>query len=177
MVVGGKSPDGKYEVVLSERAEPPACFVRSTSSRSSLSDDYYGGYAFRLNAAIEVFNTSSLWNKSSTLVAIKLRGTKWSTGVTLLKLASDKFVEIKLPDFHPAVLKDIGVATIYRRAFTSPLRWINDSALVLKLEGDCDLPGLKPEESRRWFEYEATIDLSYTNSPSIKRLALKDHNG
>lgn len=111
------------------------------------------------------------------MVAIKQRGTKWSTEVTLLKLAGDKFIEIKLPDLYPAVFKDIGVATNYRRAFTSPLRWINDSTLILKLEGDCDLPGLKSAESRRWFEYEVTINLFNTNSPTIKRLALKDHSG
>jgi hypothetical protein len=177
VVAGGKSPDGKFEVMLSERAEPPACFVRCTRSHASLSNDYYGGYAFRLSAAANESNTSSLWNGSSTMVAIKQRGTKWSSEVTLLRLTNDRFVEIKLPELYPAVLKEIGVATIYRRAFTSPLRWINGSTLVLKLEGDCDLPGLKPEESRRWFEYEAIIDLANTNSPSIKRLALKDHNG
>lgn len=177
-IIDGKSPDGRFEVILIDGGEGfPAASIRDAKTKATLAGFIGGGYGNSLEVLSEEFNSKAAWNPDSTKVLVKTRGTKWSTEIGLFQLIGGKFVEQKLPDLYPAVLKDIGVSSIYRRAFTSPLRWVNDSTIVLKLEGDCDLPGLKPEESRRWFEYEAIIDLANINSPSIKRLALKDHNG
>lgn len=178
LIVGGKSPDGRFEVVLEDGGTGyPAALIRNTQSKSILSDSIGGGYGNSVQVLSEEFNSKAAWSPDSTKVLIKTRGTKWSTNLALLQLRNGKFVEAELPDFYPAVLKDIGVASIYRRAFTSPLRWSDNSTVMLKLEGDCDLPSLKPEESRRWFEYEVTVDLAGKTKPVIKRLALKEHNG
>ncbi|MDZ4401653.1 MAG: hypothetical protein U1A53_03270 [Prosthecobacter sp.] len=177
-IVVCRSPDDRFEVVLAHDGEGlPAIQLRDAKTKTILGDQITGGYGLNLEAVADEFNTAAVWSPDSKQVLLKQRGTKWSTEVTLLRFDKGSFVEIKLPDLYPVVLKNIGVSSIYRRAFTSPLRWVNDSTVVLKLEGDCDLPGLKPEESRRWFEYEAIIDLTNTKQPVIKRLALKDHNG
>jgi hypothetical protein len=187
-IPGGLSPDGKFEILVRDQTANPnnpedhEFVLVEVSTKQVLIQIAPGGYAHSLRLEIdsgnlEYPNCGALWSPNSTAFAFNLRGTKRSRSTVVFVQKNGVFQKLELKEQLPSISKELGISGGDRCYFADPARWPNESTLVLKLSGDCVLPSLPREVAGRWFEYEATIDLTNTNPPSIKRLSLKDHNG
>lgn len=187
-IPGGLSPDEKFEIVVSDEMAKPEhasdheFVLRDILSKKKLMAVSGAGYAHSLRQEIDSENLQHpncavLWNPSSTAFAFNLRDTKRSRSTSVFVLRDGAFKQVLLKDAFPLIAKELGIAGVDRCYFEDPLRWEGKMSLIFRSSGDCVLPNLPHEEAGRWFEYEATFDLTNTKPPTIKRLSLKEHNG
>jgi hypothetical protein len=177
---GGLSPDGKLEVVATEKKnvedfEPQYEFIlRSSKAKKQILKVSDAGYARSLYVAVDneyAVSSRVLWNADSTAFAFYLRDGKHSGSTIAFALRDSGWKEIPLKDPFPQIFEESGIKEVNRSAFINPLRWEGKNTLVLESSGDCALP------DRRWFEYEVKYDLFTPEKFSIKRTVLRDKNG
>jgi len=187
-VPGGLSPDAKLEIVVTDEVTHPDVpydhefVLRDCVTRKTILWVSGGGYAHSLkqeidSASLEHPNCSALWNPDSTAFAFNIRDSKRARSTFVFMLRNGVFEQVRHEELLPLIVKELGVSGVNRCCFQDPLRWESGTSLVLRVSGDCILPQVLQNEAGRWFEYEARLDLTQAKSLSIKRVALKDHNG
>ena len=186
-IPGGLSADGKYEVVVSDKSTSPddstdhEFVLRDNVSKKRILIVSAAVYAQSLKLEVDSEhlqqpNCAVLWNPSSTAFAFNLRDTKRTRSTSVFVFRRGAFEQMVHKDAFPLIAKELGISGVERCSFEDPLRWDDETTLILRSSGDCVLPNSQTDEGR-WFEYEVTSDLTNAKPLSIKRLMLKVHNG
>jgi hypothetical protein len=139
-LIGGTSPDGKYEVRIVEANREPSNYayvVIDPKTRRKLKELTEGGGIWRYDQMAG--RAAVLWHSSASVFALTDPGTQHSQELYLYEVRPTEVVSVAVPHFLDNALGRIGATEVYGTSVVTARRWEGDR-LICELDFNAHLP-------------------------------------
>jgi hypothetical protein len=164
------SPNHKYAIYAIDPRDPAAVAHLEVREKATGKPVYGLGASGWVETAAGLaltVNTTVLWTRDSHQFALKLRGTKTSSEVSVYKVIDGNFSEIPLPNLLQRVQQEAHVNE-GRFFFESPVKWRGKNFLVIKAVGNT--VDWNDPDGEYEYEYNLTVDLQNDEIAQVDRV-------